>query len=305
MSVCLHTHWRQLDIAIYVEPIVLAGQHHTAVVHERHIEALRVLHLRLERRDQLPILREDRQVEVVVVVRDEDLPVRVDPDANWVVGNTLAANLPQILALVVEHLDTVRPIVADEDLLLVVHHHAVGELEVLRAPELVQHIAVLIKDDHTHHLAFHHNDPSLVVHGHAARMLQNGGPEFPHKLAVLIVDLYLVCGRALGDNNIAGIAHHGHAVRIEQLRVTLAALAKLELEASLLVEDLNAMVVRIRNNDVILGIYRHTAGLRELALHHAEFAKLAVVNHLLSLDLRLGRIDSGRKQLVGEVQQRL
>lgn len=263
-----------------------------------------MLHLRLERRDQLPVLREDRQVEVVVVVRYQDLAVRVDSHPDGVVGDALAANLPQILALVVEDLDAVGPVVANEDLLLVVDHHAVGELQVLGAAKLVQHIAVLVEDNHAHHLALHHDDPALVVHGHAARMLQYGGSELAHELAVLVVDLDLVRRRAFGDDNVAGIADDGHAVGVEQLGVALAALPELELEASLLVEDLDAVVVRVRHNDVVLGIHRHAAGLRELSLHHAELAKLAVVDHLLALDLRLWRVNGRGQQLVGQVEER-
>jgi hypothetical protein len=50
--------------------------------------------------------------------------------------------------------------------------------------------------------------------------------------------MYLVRRRPLGDDDVAGVLDDGHAVRVEQLAITLAALAELELEPSLLVEDL-------------------------------------------------------------------
>ena len=34
----------------------------------------------------------------------------------------------------------------------IIDHHPVGELEVLGAAKLVQHVAVLVEDDHPHHL---------------------------------------------------------------------------------------------------------------------------------------------------------
>ena len=65
---------------------------------------------------------------------------------------TFSTNLAEVNALVVEHLDAVRPVVGDEDLLAVVDDDPVGELEVLRAAKLVEHVAQLVEDDHPHHL---------------------------------------------------------------------------------------------------------------------------------------------------------
>ncbi|KAH9401206.1 hypothetical protein TYRP_002799 [Tyrophagus putrescentiae] len=277
----------QLQVAVDVDAVVLAGEHHRVVVHEGDVEALRVLHLRLQRIHQRPLLREDGNVEVVVVVRHQDLPVVVDAHADGVVGQALAADVPQKDAPVAEDLDAVGAIVADEDLLLVIDHHAVGELQVLAAAELVEDVARQVEDDDAHHLALDDDDVALVVDGDAARVLQNVGAELPHELPVLVVHLNLVRGRALGDDNVARLLDHGHAVRVEQLAVTLAALAKLKLEAAVLVEDLNAVVVRVGDDDVVLGVDGHAGGLGELALHDAELAELAVVDHLLALHLRL------------------
>ena len=47
------------------------------------------------------------------------------------------------------------------------------------------------------------------------------------------------------------------------------------------------MVVGVRHNDVILSIDRHPTGLCELTLKDPEFAKFAMVDHLLAFDLRL------------------
>ena len=45
-------------------------------------------------------------------------------------------------------------------------------------------------------------------------------------------------GSSLGDDNVAGVLDDGHAIGVEQLAVAFAALAELELEAALLVENL-------------------------------------------------------------------
>ena len=104
---------------------------------------------------------------------------------------TFSTNLAEVNALVVEHLDAVRPVVRDEDFLSVVDHHSIGKLQVLGAAELVEDVTGLIEDDDAHDFALDHDDPALVVHRHPAWMLQNVGTEFPHKLPVLVVNLDL------------------------------------------------------------------------------------------------------------------
>ncbi len=44
-------------------------------------------YLALERADELTVLREDGQVEVVVIVRDRDLSRSVDPHSDRIVGD--------------------------------------------------------------------------------------------------------------------------------------------------------------------------------------------------------------------------
>lgn len=117
-----------MNVTVDVQPIVLAGQHDGTVVHEGDVEALRVLDLGLEGGHQLALLREYGQIEIVVVVGDEYLARSVYAHADWIVGDALAADLPQVLSLIVEHLDAVGPIVGYEYFLFVIDHHAVGEL---------------------------------------------------------------------------------------------------------------------------------------------------------------------------------
>uniref|UniRef100_A0A182M8D4 Uncharacterized protein n=1 Tax=Anopheles culicifacies TaxID=139723 RepID=A0A182M8D4_9DIPT len=246
---------RYLYIPVDVEPIVLACQHHTTIVHKGHIETLRVLHFALHCRYQLSILGEDGKVEVVVIVRDKDFAAGINAHANWIVCDALATDLPQELALVVEHLDAVCTIVANEDLLLVVNNDPVRELEMFAAAKFLQHIAGLVEDDDTHHLALNDHDAALTVHSDTAWMLENVGTELAHELTVLVVDLDLVCWRALCYDDVARITHNGNAIRIEQLAIPLAAFAELELEASLLIKDLYPMIVRVRDDDVVLRLF--------------------------------------------------
>ena len=74
-------------------------------------------------------LVEHSEVEVVVVVSNGDVSAGSHSDTDGKVGDALAADLSQVVALVVKHLDTVRPVVADEHLLVVIHCHAIGKFE--------------------------------------------------------------------------------------------------------------------------------------------------------------------------------
>ena len=107
---------------------------------------------------------------------------------------TFSTNLAEVNALVVEHLDAMRSVVGDEDLLSVVDHHSIGKLQMLGAAELVEDITGLIKDDDAHDFALDDDDAAFVVHCDTAWMLQNVGTEFPHKLPVLVVNLDLERG---------------------------------------------------------------------------------------------------------------
>ena len=70
-------------------------------------------------------------------------------------------------------------------------------------------------------------------------------------------------------------------------------LAKLELEVALLVKDLDAVVVGVRHHNLIVRGDCHPTWLSELPSQDAKLTKLAVVDHLLPLDVRLGGIDYG------------
>jgi len=52
----------------------------------------------------------------------------------------------------VSYFDAVRPVVTDENLILVVGNNTVWKLQVAGAAKLVQHGSVAIKHDDTHHL---------------------------------------------------------------------------------------------------------------------------------------------------------
>lgn len=62
------------------------------------------------------------------------------------------------------------------------------------------------------------------------------------------------------------------------MAIALATFAKLELEKTVFVEDLDAMVVGVGNNDVVLGIDRNSRWLCKLAFHNAEFSETTMVN---------------------------
>ena len=78
--------------------------------------------------------------------------------------------------------------------------------------------------------------------------------------------IYLMSGRSLSHNNVTGASHHSHSIRIKQLPIAFSTLAELELEASLLVKDLDAMVVRVGHHNVVLRVDRHARRFGKLAL---------------------------------------
>lgn len=95
---------RDLQIPVNIESVILAGEDDRTVIHKSDVEALRVFDFRLVGGDELALLGEQRKVEVVVVVRYEHLALAVDAHADRVVGDALAADLPKVLALVIEDL---------------------------------------------------------------------------------------------------------------------------------------------------------------------------------------------------------
>ena len=99
-------------------------------------------------------------------VQHNNQPAADERDETITIAITFASDLSQEVALVVEDLDAVGAVVADEDLLPVVHHHAVGELEMLGAAKLVQDVAHLIKYNHTHDLKNYHLNGKKIVRCH-------------------------------------------------------------------------------------------------------------------------------------------
>ena len=63
-----------LHVAIDVESVVFGSEDNGSILHQGDVEALGVLDLALQGPEQLPGLTEDSEVEVVVIVRDADLP---------------------------------------------------------------------------------------------------------------------------------------------------------------------------------------------------------------------------------------
>jgi len=295
-----YSHGGNLNVSVDVEAVVLAGQHHAPVVHQGHVETLGVLHLTLQSRDELALLGEHGQVEVIMIVCYSDLSGSIDTHSDRIVGDSFTADLPEEVSIVIKDFDAVGSIIRDEYLLSVIYNHAVGELQMLGAAELVQHVTELVEDDHTHHLALYYYDPALVVHTDSSGVLEDVGAELPHELTVLVVDLDLVGRGPLCDDDISARLDYSYPVRVEQLTVTLSNLTELELEPSLLVEYLDPMIVGIRHNNIVLSIDGDPAWLGELSLEDAELPELAVVDHLLPLDLALGRVERGHAGGVGQ-----
>jgi len=93
------------EILIDEHVVVLAGDHHHAVVGKRHVVALVVLDCALEGAYQLAACAEHRQIEVVVVVGDDHLAVGTNTDPDRVVGHALAADDTEWGAVICKHLN--------------------------------------------------------------------------------------------------------------------------------------------------------------------------------------------------------
>jgi len=111
-----------------------------------------MFHTRLQRAYRHTLLREHRHVEVVVVVRDYDLPGRIDPDADRIVGDTHAAHGAEERSVVVEDDDAMTSVVTDEYLLSVIDRDTVREVDVFVDDETVEHRADDAEDNDTHNL---------------------------------------------------------------------------------------------------------------------------------------------------------
>ena len=85
---------------------------------------------------------------------------------------------------------------------------------------------------------------------------------------------YLMSWGSLRYHDVSSLGHHSHSVGIQQLAVSLANLAKLELEVAVLVEDLDPVVVGVRHDDLVVLGDSHSTWLRELTFQDAKLSKL-------------------------------
>ena len=93
-----------LQVTIHVQTMILRSKDYRTVVHQGHVKALGMFHLRFVGRHQLTVLGEQSQIEVVVIVRDQNLALTVEPHANWIVSDALSAYLTKVLTFIIEHL---------------------------------------------------------------------------------------------------------------------------------------------------------------------------------------------------------
>ena len=99
--------------------------------------------------------------------------------------------MKKLIALVVKDIDTVSPVVANEDFHRVIDDHSVGKLQESWTTELVQNIADHVEDDDSHDLALDDDDPTTVVYGHTTGMLEDVRTELTDKLSILGENLNL------------------------------------------------------------------------------------------------------------------
>ena len=104
---------------------------------------------------------------------------------------TFSTNLSEVDTFVVKDFDAVSTVVRNKNLLAIIDHHSIGKFKVLGTPKLIEYIAGLVENDHTHHFAFNNDDAAFIINGDSARMLQNIGTKFANKLTILVINLDL------------------------------------------------------------------------------------------------------------------
>ena len=150
-----------------------------------------MLDLALERTEQLPSLTEHSEVEVVVIVRNCNLPRGSQTNTNGEIRDTFSSYLSQVISLVVENLHAMGSVVTDEDLHLIIDNYPIRELKIPGAAELVEDITHHVKYDHPHDFAFNNNNPPPAIGSNPSGMLKNIGPKLPYEVAEFGKDLNL------------------------------------------------------------------------------------------------------------------
>ena len=89
----------------------------------------------------------------------------------------------------------------------------------------------------------------------------------------------------------------------KRLTISLPAFTKLELEAPFTVEDLDAMIISVGNYNLVSCVHSDSGWFRELGLSSSKLSKLAVIDHLLSLDGRSFREHERRDEFGGQIHQ--
>lgn len=84
---------------------------------------------------------------------------------------------------------------------------------------------------------------------------------------------------AIADHKLAIVMHDGHLARIPELALLLAGHTELELQGTHLVKDLDAMVVRVRHNDLLVDAQTEAVRRVELTLGRAQGAEFAAYLH--------------------------
>ena len=79
---------------------------------------------------------------------------------------------------------------------------------------------------------------------------------------------------SFSNHDVSSLGHHSHSVGIQQLTVSLANLAKLELEVAVLVKNLDPVVVGVRHDDFVVLGDSHSTWLGELTFQDAKLSKL-------------------------------
>lgn len=103
---------------------------------------------------------------------------------------------------------------------------------------------------------------------------------FSHKMAALGEDLHAGAFVAsIADHEFAIVVHDSHLAGIPELALLFAGDTKLKFERAHFVKDLDAMIVRIGDNDLLIDAQTKAVRRIELPLGRAERSKFAAYLH--------------------------
>ena len=274
--------------------VVLGERDDEALAGDLEAAAARHLHIgTLELAEHGAVAREHGHVEAIAVaVADEHVAVVAHVDAVGEVGDVLAANAAQEVAVLVEDDHTVALEVAHK-VLVAVDGDVRGLAHVVGAVEPLDEVAVLLDAEDGGRDAVDGDDLVVLIDGEAGHDVDVLDGDLAEEVAALVEYLHArALGAAVAHHVLARVAHHDHLARKPELALVATRRAEVVLELAALGEHLDAVVVRVGHDDLLVRAEAEAVRRVELRARRAERAELVLDLHVAHLAvLAHGRVE--------------